>query len=325
MGLIEKLQEIKDLVDNLPSGGGTGEDIDYTDVNGQYRCYGLSNPNLIKFLCDNMHNSGTVDYNQCFNLCSIDVSDYFIPNLKHHTDIKPSTSRVYPFGNEYDFYNFKYTFYGYEYNGTLKLNVDNYPIYGESCFAAGQYSIKKLETETGEIWIGNGNSTFSNCYLLEEIPLIKLDNCVLISALFNNCRKLKIIRFKGRLGHTSKNSNLSFAATNVSLSFSSVFNGCSLLENVMGLDVTNVPKTITTTNMFKGCTSLTQLDFSGSEDFMINIDITETALNREELLNMLNTIPVSSGTPTITIGTDKMTLLTEEDIALFAEKNITLA
>lgn len=178
--------------------------------------------------------------------------------------------------------------------------------------------------------------TFAENTEIEELDLRYLDTskCNQISSLFTGCTNLKRVNMS-----TWDTSNIQqilnfFTACSsleeVDLSnfntkrfktFRSWFYNCSSIKEI-ALDITN------STNLqytFNNCTSLEKLDFSGTEDIKTNLDLSTTGLTREGLLNMLDTLPTLTNSITITIGEEKMALLTEEDIALFTQKNFTLA
>lgn len=349
MGLIQKLNEIKtiknDIKDAIVEKGGVLEDTtpfenyagiiqnlqtedetDYTDINTEYLCYNMNNPNLVKFLCDNMYKNEQNKYYYTFANCKVDVSDIF--KVKPYYKVKPMISDgsyYYPFGTGGYFYNsIEKTFYYYKYEN-LNLVFDEYlPTYFYNTF--DHSSIVKLSTNLENIWVGHGGSVFTYCSKLTEVPKINLEKCDTLSSMFSSCSKLKKVEFTGRpfVANYEKGKHISFGESASQPSMSSMFYGCSSLESVKGLDLTYVNSNIPITNMFYGCTKLKELDFTGTEDFR-RIDISGTGLDRDGLMNMLATLPQLDHTATIKIGDTKLAMLSDEDIAEFTLKGYSLA
>lgn len=178
--------------------------------------------------------------------------------------------------------------------------------------------------------------TFSENTEIEELDLRYIDTskCIQISNLFGNCTNLKRVNMSNWDTNNIQQISAFFircsSLEEVDLSnfntkrltaFRSWFYGCSSLKEI-SIDITNATDLNYT---FKDCTSLEKLDFTGTENVQKNLDLSTTGLNREGLLNMLDTLPILTNSITITIGEEKMALLTEEDIALFTQKNYTLA
>lgn len=178
--------------------------------------------------------------------------------------------------------------------------------------------------------------TFSDNAKIEELDLRYIDTseCIQISSLFSNCTNLKRVNMSNwntdNIQQISawfircsslEEVDLSNFNTKRLTAFRSWFYGCSSLKEIV-IDITNATDLIYT---FKDCISLEKLDFSGTEDVKTSIDVSTTGLSREGLLNMLDTLPTLETSITITIGEEKMALLTEQDIALFTQKNFTLA
>lgn len=176
--------------------------------------------------------------------------------------------------------------------------------------------------------------TFYYCQNLENIHFkLNLDKTPYIDSCFYYCSKLKRIDFIGRM--TRRLIVYSNAGRGLAENYYNIYNStqypkiqtlasnCSLLETVTGLDITNV-RSITT--MFQKCPKLTTLEFTGTEDVKCDINsLTDTGLTRDGLMHMLATLPTLNHTQTIVIGSAKMKLLTDEDIAEFSLKGYSLA
>lgn len=348
MGLIQKLEEIKDIKENIKDAilekGGVLEDAtpfedyagviqnlqtedetDYTDTNAEYLCYGLSNPNLIKFLCDNIDKNEQNNYYYTFSNCKVDVSDMFKVKKYHKNLAYADSSVIYPYGTNYFFNNMERTFYQYNFSGELDLKFYEYlPTYFEQTFYYCS-NLKKLSTNFERIWVGYGYGTFSYCTNLIEVPKIDVEKCTTFYNMFYNCRNLKRVEFTGRpFIKNESNKKLGFGSVSTTPNMNYMFYGCSSLESIKGLDLTYVDSGISISNMFTGCTKLKELDFTGTEN-LIRLDISSTGLDRDGMMNMLSTLPQLGHEATIKVGDAKLAMLSDEDIAEFTLKGYSLA
>lgn len=351
MGLIQKLNEIQviknDIKDSIVEKGGVLEDTtpfsnyagviqnlqtedetDYTDANADYLCYKIKNNNLIKLLCDNIINNDNNDklsYYNTFAYTSINAADLF--TIKHY--YYDTTSNAHPFKengeNGYFLNSIESAFANNTFYGAMNLNFNEYlPIGLSSTFEISR--LTKLTTNLHNLWVANGRNSFYSCSNLTEIPVLNIENCIACNSMFYNCKKLKRVKFLGRpFPQNYVSGTLYFGRTGSTPSMDSMFYNCSVLESIQGLDITNVNSKITVKNMFYGCSKLTELDFTGTENVQTNFDVSRTGLKRDGLMHMLSTLPTLDHTQTITIGSTKMSLLTDEDIAEFTAKGYTLA
>jgi hypothetical protein len=95
----------------------------------------------------------------------------------------------------------------------------------------------------------------------------------------------------------------------------------TLVTSIKGL---NVSACTEMTDIFYNCTNLTELELKGSLN--VSLDLSTTGLLRDGLVNMINGMDATTiSNITITIGSTKLALLSDDDIALFTTKNYTLA
>lgn len=186
------------------------------------------------------------------------------------------------------------------------------------------------------------NQVFSDDTEVEYLDLRNIDTskCNQISNPFTACSNLKKINMS--TWNTEKligSSIVNFFSACSSLeevdlsifdlkkitSYRGWFNYCSSLKEIK-LDITNVTTSSGLQNTFRNCTSLEKLDFSGTENVQVSIDISTTGLTTQGLMDMLDTLPqLEEGCyTTIIIGEEKLSLLTEEQVAIFYEKGYTL-
>ena len=158
------------------------------------------------------------------------------------------------------------------------------------------------------------SNPFSGCSNLKRINMSTWDtsNIQQILNFFSGCSSLEEVDLE--------NFNTKRFTT-----FRGWFNYCSSIKEIK-LDITNVTTSSGLQNTFRNCTSLEKIDFTGTEDVKTSIDISTTGLTTQGLMDMLNTLPqLEEGCyTTIIIGEEKLSLLTEEQVAIFYEKGYTL-
>jgi hypothetical protein len=109
--------------------------------------------------------------------------------------------------------------------------------------------------------------------------------------------------------------------TSQATDMSYAFSVNTLVTSIKGL---NVSACTSMTNIFYNCTALTELELKGSLNDSLNLS--PTGLVRDGLVNMINGMDATTKSNiTITIGSTKLALLSDDDIALFTTKNYTLA
>lgn len=318
----KKFEEYPTLIDSIETGG--SDDKDYSINNADYLCYKLDNQNMIDFLCKNLKNSVN-SYLYTFSECIGSIPLFFKFNYINKKD-NYSSSFINPFGLEYKYYNLEKTFYNYRNTKQISLNIDNsYPCYCYNTFYYSKSTSLKIENGKNEIWIGEGSSCFSYSSFT-ELPTLNVEKCMTCNSMFQNAKVRKIV-FKGRMGVENYDNvkPLHFGTSSTKPNLYNMFYNCSNLTSIKNLDLTNIYKTTNNNNMFYGCKNLKELNFEGTENLQINLDVSSTGLEREGLLNMLDTLPTLTKSITIKIGTNKMNLLTEEDISNFTIKGYTLA
>lgn len=87
----------------------------------------------------------------------------------------------------------------------------------------------------------------------------------------------------------------------------------------------NFSKVTSANSTFNNCTSLRKLNFINTTTINTNINLATTGLDRDGLMDMLETLPEITITRVLTIGSEKKALLSEDDIAEFMLKGYSLA
>ena len=207
------------------------------------------------------------------------------------------------------------------YNDTA--NVTNTGFMFNNC--SNLTSIPKLDTSK----VTNMQYMFNNCSNLTSIPQLDTSNVTNMQYMFNNCSNLTSVP---KLD-TSKVTNMQY-----------MFNNCSNLTSIPQLDTSNVTnmkemfayctslttipkldasKVTNMNNMFYKCTSLTSIGIYG---FRYSIYISSTALGHDALVALLNQAGTAyDSSQKITMGSDKLALLSDEEKAIATNKGWQLA
>ena len=158
------------------------------------------------------------------------------------------------------------------------------------------------------------DTTKSTYYLFNEYKGTSVDelisfndtaNVTTMEFMFNNCSNLTSIPQLD----TSKVTNMQY-----------MFNNCSNLTSIPQLDASKV---VNTGSMFNNCTSLTSIGIYG---FTRSIYITSSALGHDALVALLNQAGTAyNSSQKITMGADKLALLSDEEKAIATNKGWQLA
>lgn len=154
--------------------------------------------------------------------------------------------------------------------------------------------------------VNNMEYMFNECANLTTIPILDTSKVTDMVGMFYKCDKLISIP-------QLDTSNVVY--------MSSTFYRCRLLISIPKLDASNVTNFSSMT--FEGCTSLTSIGLYG---FTRSIDISETALEHDALVAFLNQAGTAyNSSQKITMGSDKLALLSDEEKAIATNKGWQLA
>lgn len=189
-------------------------------------------------------------------------------------------------------------------SGTLKALLDATKS-TSSLFSGYQgTSVADLISYNDTANVTNMSRMFSSCSNLTTIPALETSKVTNISGMFNNCSKLAVIPALD----TSKATNMI-----------GMFYGCSNLTTIPALDASLAD----VTNIFADCTSLTSIGMYG---FRYSVKIDSTALGHDALVAFLNQAGTAyNSSQKITLGSDKLALLSDEEKAIATGKGWTLA
>lgn len=183
------------------------------------------------------------------------------------------------------------------FNDTANVTLANYMF--SNC--SNLTTIPALDTSK----VANMSDMFEFCRKLTSIPALDTSNVTNMSLMFYYCENLTTIPVLD----TSKVTNMS-----------QMFQRCENLTTIPALDAS---KATNTTDIFDRCYQLVTIGLYG---FTRSINISSTALGHDALVAFLNQAGTAyNSSQKITMGADKLALLSEEEKAIATNKGWTLA
>lgn len=162
-------------------------------------------------------------------------------------------------------------------------------------------SINQLDTSN----VINMNNMFAYCIRLTSITRLDTSKVTNMDYMFQNCQILTTIPQLD----TSKVVSMQY-----------MFFNCYSLITIPNLDVSNVNSM---GYMFYNCNNLTEIHMTGMKT---SFDIHDsTKFTREALLEILNNLATVTSTKKLTMGSNNLAKLTDEDKAIATNKGWTLA
>ena len=164
-------------------------------------------------------------------------------------------------------------------------------------------SIPQLDTSN----VTDMHNMFQACSSLTSIPQLNTSNVTNMSRMFSGSEKLTSIPQLDTSSVTDMNQ---------------MFSDCLALTSVPRLNTSNVTNMA---SMFYQCIALT--DFGGLTNLKVNLDLSSCyELTHDSLMNVINeAADVTSSPKTLTLGTDNLAKLTDEEKAIATNKGWTLA
>ena len=190
-------------------------------------------------------------------------------------------------------------------SGTLKALLDATKS-AKSLFSSYQGSnVDGLISYNDTANVTNTSFMFDSCRKLTTIPKLDTSNVTLMQYMFNYCTELTSIPELD----TSNVTNMS-----------NTFNNCGKLTSIPQLNAVNVTDF---DSMLYGCYGLTSI---GLYNFTRSINISSTALKHDALVAFLNQAGTAyNSSQKITMGSDKLALLSDEEKAIATNKGWQLA
>ena len=174
-------------------------------------------------------------------------------------------------------------------------------------------------------------SMFDHCSKLTTIPLLDTSKVTDMSYMFQYCSNLtsipqlntsKVTDMEYMLNGCDSLTTIPAFDTSKVTNMSNMFNSCRSLTSIPQFDTSNVTDMY---QMFRYCRSLTKISML---NIGTNLDISNCKqMEREALLEVLGNLKdlTNSTSKKLTLGSDLLAKLTEDDIALATNKNWTLA
>ena len=285
--------------------------------------------------------------------CAVKTSDgaYYTSDAKHIWN--DSNARV---SQSYQGIKLRWiiTYYKYE-SSTVNLFSDvmyavfNGVHHSSQCFAK-HYLLQYFEYINGAKYIGEFYSLFSNCHSLETIPFMDISGKLNISSMFRDCYSLKYVPLLDtstiidssymfnncsclqtvpafNLSHCTNANGMFYECSGLlkvpdlqlsKASVTSLFYNCYQLQTVERLDVTSATSMSWT---FKNCFLLEFLDLMNAK---CSFDISFSDMySKDTLVGILTGLVdlTAQTSQTLTMGTDNLAKLTEEDKLIAINKN----
>lgn len=152
-------------------------------------------------------------------------------------------------------------------------------------------------------------SCFANCAALQSVGDVVCSSATTLMYTFYQCKALTAVT----LTDTDKVSDFRYC-----------FNGCAALSTIGKFSMAAVKSKSYVTNMFKGCTSLA--DVEGFTGLAVSLDLSEcTALTAASAVNIFAEAATITTAQTITLSDATYALLTEAQISIATEKGWAVA
>lgn len=198
-----------------------------------------------------------------------------------------------------------------DYLKNLATNVD---------LAFSGASIDMLYDPSGEFFLPEFGSQDVKAYemcigmkAIENVHTLVLGDCRLYDAGRGFSRLQGFTHIKVADGKTAKFVN----------NASECFSNSSSLQSIEGIDLSECNEVGGLTNAFLGCSSLASL--SGCKGWKISFDVSGTAMGHDALVELIGELETVTTAETLTLGDDKLALLSDEEKLGATNKGWTLA
>ena len=204
-------------------------------------------------------------------------------------------------------------------------------MYGMFYYCTALTSIPLLDTRS----VTNMSSMFNNCSSLTTIPLLNTSKVTNMSYMFYLCNPLTYIPQLDTSNVTNMESMFSYCSalttipqmdTSKVTDMSSMFYNCIALTSVPRLDATSLTDASSMFGYY--WTSPDKFtDFGGLTNLKIDLNLSKCSkLTHDSLMNVINeAADVTASPKTLTLGSENLAKLTDEDKAIATNKGWTLA
>ena len=187
-------------------------------------------------------------------------------------------------------------------------------------------SVPSLDTSNGT----NFTSMFFNCTNLTTIPSLNTSNGTNFSSMFYKCTNLTTIpslntsngtNFASMFYNCTNLTTIPSLNTSNGTEFRYMFYICTNLTSVPLLDTSNGTNF---TSMFHSCTNLTNL--GGFKGLKADLNLTSSKkLTHESLMNVINNLAEVNTNPTLSLGSENLAKLTDDEKTIAINKGWILA
>ena len=215
-------------------------------------------------------------------------------------------------------------------SGTVKALLDATKSASNLFYGYQGTSVDGLISFNDTANVTNMTNMFYNCSKLTSIPQLDTSKVTTMYNMFAGCSKLtsipqldtsKVVDMGSAFRECSSLTEIPQLDTSSVTSMSGMFYKCKLLTSIPQLNATKVDRDFSTT--FEGCTSLSSIGLYG---FTRSINISSTALGHDALVAFLNQAGTAyNSSQKITMGADKLALLSDEEKAIATNKGWQLA
>lgn len=207
----------------------------------------------------------------------------------------------------------------------------SYAFYGDGSYKNISYYITEINESDipPSSNVTNMYGMFRGCHNLTTVPLLDTSNVTNMGEMFKDCNKIETIPQLDTSNVTNMGNmfdNCQNLITIPQLDTSNVtymygmFMGCEKLTSVPQLDVSNATNM---GNMFRFCRALKTIYM---KNIKVNLDISYTALQHDALVELINNgLATITTTQTLTMGSSKLSLLSDSEKQVALDRGWTLA
>ena len=187
-------------------------------------------------------------------------------------------------------------------------------------------SVPLLDTSNGT----NLSAMFAYCTNLTTIPSLDTSNGTNFDSMFHNCTNLISVplldtsngtNFHGMFYKCTNLTSVPLLNTSNGTDFSAMFGSCINLTTIPSLDTSNGTNFA---HMFYNCANLTNL--GGFKGLKADLNLTSSKkLTHESLMNVINNLAEVNTNPTLSLGSENLAKLTDDEKTIAINKGWTLA
>ncbi len=169
--------------------------------------------------------------------------------------------------------------------------------------------------------VTNMNSMFYNCRRLPEFNMRDFSSCITLS---DGSTYMKSVSADRMFMSCKSLTTLDASEANISIDWANyMFSGCNQLVT-LDLSGVDMDKCTTATDMFSGCTALT--DFIAPKNINVSINFSDcTALSYDSLMSIINNLATITTTQTLTLSSSSYVKIMNDGYAAATNKGWTVS